>query len=360
MSCPYTKRAFDTGYKTDNGKKLLYITSNKTNFIYKPKSKECAYSQAPKDIFTDKIITDYVEIPCGECEQCQAKRAEEWKERCIAESKLWKHNCVINLTYNDENLPINHFKIIEETGERVKATPEESTIKIPTIRYKDVQDFKKRLAEHWKRKHGESEIRFVCACEYGDKRQRPHYHLIMFNLHLRDMEDHGFTPKGGREFLSKEIQKIWNKGWVTIGEVTEESIAYIANYTLKKIKGANAKEYYKQHGKEPEMIRYSNKPGIGATWFEAHKEEFYKYGKMYIGTNKGVLEIHSNRYLDRKTAQEDPELIEAIKLSRKELASRKEATRAKISGISIEEQRMNDARLFHERIKKAKIRSAIQ
>ena len=360
MSCAYTMRAFDTGYKTDNGKPLYYITKKKIGFIYKPISKEVAKSQRPEHVFTDKIINNYIEIQCGECEQCEATRARQWMERCVAESQLYKNNVVINLTYDDENLPKNRFVINPETGERIKAPATQfDAFEVPTIRYKDVQDFLKRLRDHWSRKYNEDSPRFVCACEYGDKRGRPHYHLIMFNMNVRDLEDHGRTPKGGREFLSPTIQKLWGKGWVTLGEVTRESITYIANYTLKKIKGADAKAYYEAYGKEPESIKFSNRPGIGAEWLKAHKEELYNEGKIYIGTNNGVIEIHSNKYLDRILAQEDPERLELIKDQRKSLMESRERTRAFLSGVDVQTQRFNDANAFHDRIKKAKVRSAI-
>lgn len=359
MSCAFCMRAFDTGYLTDKGKPLYYITKKRPDFIYKPISKEVAYSQRPEHVFLDKRISTYIEIPCQECEQCQARRAKQWTERCIAEASLWKHNVVVNLTYDDENLPKNRF-FIDENGERVPAifeTPD--TFEVPTLKYSDVQKFLKDLRRYWKYHYNEDNIRFVVAGEYGDKRGRPHYHIIFFNLHVRDLEDHGTTPKGGKEFLSKTIQKIWNKGWVTLGEVTRESIQYIANYTLKKIRGHDAKEYYKHHGKYPEFIQSSRNPGIGAKWLDDHKEELLEYGKIYIGSSNGVVEIHSSSYLDRKLALECPERLKAVKELRKQLFSSREQTRSFQSGVDVQTQRLNDANAFHERIKYAKHRSTL-
>lgn len=359
MSCAYCMRAFDTGYLTDNNKPLYFITKRRLEFIFKPISKSVAYSQHPSNVYTDRKITEYIEIPCGECEQCQARRAKQWTERCVAEAQLWKHNVVINLTYDDENLPKNRF-VIDESGERVEApfeTPD--TFEYPTLKYSDVQKFLKDLRRYWKYHYNEDGIRFVQAGEYGDKRGRPHYHLIMFNLNVRDLEDHGTTPKGGKEFLSKTIQKIWNKGWVTLGEVTRESIQYIANYTLKKIKGHDAKAYYQHHGKYPEFIQSSRNPGIGAKWLDEHKEELLEYGKVYIGSSNGVMEIHSSSYLDRKLSLEDPERLKRVKEIRKNLFASREATRARLSGVDVQTQRENEANAFHERIKYAKHRSTL-
>ncbi len=288
-------------------------------------------------------LVDYVEIPCGQCEVCKANQARKKAERATAEAATWEHNEVINLTYNDEHLPYN----TRADGK-----------KVPTLKYKDVQDFKKRLLKYWKEKYGQEGIRFMCACEYGEKHQRPHYHMIMFNFECEDKYDWGYTKKGSKEYRSPTIEKIWGKGNVTLGDVTPETIQYVANYCLKKFKGKKAKGIYEKMGIEPESVKSSNRKGLGALFYEKHKETYLEHGKCFVGTENGLKTISSNKYFDKLLANEyGDKLLEEKKLKRMLLAQARETTRAALSGVSIEEQRKNDERLFLEKIQKAKKRN---
>lgn len=287
-------------------------------------------------------LVDYVEIPCGQCSICKANQARQKAERATAEAATWEHNEVINLTYNEEHLPYN--------------TKPDGT-KVPTLRYKDVQDFKKRLLKHWKQNYDKDGIRFLCACEYGDKHQRPHYHMIMFNFNCEDKYDWGYTKKGSKEFRSPTIEKLWGKGNVTLGEVTPETIQYVANYCLKKFKGKRAKGIYKNLGIEPESVKSSNRKGLGAMYYEKHKETYKEHGKCFVGTEKGLKTISANKYFDKMLADEYGDaLLEQIKEKRMKLAEDRERTRAILSGIDIQTQRANDEKVFLEKIRKAKQR----
>lgn len=381
MSCAYVRRAFNTGYRYKETNRPIYIfTKSDINFVHKPRpmrdelGREMYYysSDDAKTIchnalelkagtyYSDVRLTEFVEIPCGDCEQCKAKRSREWAERCMAESTEYKYNQVINLTYNNENLPYNEFIIDSETGERIPSVfNSDDNIRVPTLKYSDVVDFKKRLQRHFDYHYGEQGIRFLVAGEYGETTKRPHYHIIAFNLNIRDLVDNGYTKNGSKEYLSATIQKLWKKGNVTIGEVNQASIQYISNYCLKKIKALNVSTQYYHDGREKEFIRTSTMPGIGHKWLMEHADELYENGVAYIGTDYGVREIRSSRYLDRKQAELDELRVNLIKESRKNLIMLREQTRATLSGVDIDTQRKNDARLFHERIKSAKVRSKL-
>lgn len=335
-SCPRPLHLFYTGEYNAKGNKATIITNRKI--------KEITVSHY--DIIGKKnyniIISDYIEIPCGTCSICKANQARKKAERAMAEASTWEHNEVINLTYNEENLPLN--------------TKADGT-KVATLRYKDVQDFKKRLLKHWKKKYNQTGIRFLCACEYGEKHKRPHYHLIMYNFEAKDKKFFGYTKKGSKEWGSEEITKIWGKGNITIGEVTPETIQYVSNYCLKKFKGKKAKGIYKELGIEPESVRSSNRKGLGAMFIEKHLEQYKDNGKCYIGTENGPKAITTNSYFDKILADKyGDELLEKIKAKRMKLAKERELTRSTISGVDLETQRANDERLFLEKIRHAKQR----
>ncbi len=332
-SCPRPMHAFYTGEKTATGGEKMIFTSRF--------QEEVKYMHhLPKGGDVEVTLVDYVEIPCGKCMICKANQAKKKGERAMAEANTWEHNEVINLTYNDENLPTN--------------TKPDGT-KVATLRYKDVQDFKKRLLKTWKEKYNATGIRFLCACEYGEKYQRPHYHLIMFNFEAQDKKFYGYTKKGSKEYGSEEIAKIWGKGNITLGEVTPETIQYVANYCLKKFKGKEAKGIYKELGVEPESVKSSNRRGLGANFIEKRVEIYKNTGKCFLGTFNGLKTIGVNKYYDQMVADiYGEDVLKQLKEERMKLASDREKTRAFISGIEIETQRQNDERIFLERIKKAK------
>lgn len=335
-SCPRPLHGFYTGRLTAKGGKEIILRGSDVT--------EMEFILPHKD-GGDRIINlvDYVEIPCGKCMICKANQARKKGERAMAEAATWEHNEVINLTYNDENLPYNTKK---------------DGNKVPTLRYKDVQDFKKRLLKHWKNEYGQEGIRFMCACEYGEKHQRPHYHMIMFNFECEDKYDWGYTKKGSKEFRSPTIEKIWGKGNVTLGEVTPETIQYVANYCLKKFKGKKAKGIYQNLGIEPESVKSSNRKGLGALYYEKHKETYKEHGKCFVGSENGLKTVSSNKYFDKLLAEEYGDwLLEQVKAKRSKLAEDRERTRAFITGVDVETLRQNDERLFLEKIQKAKKRN---
>ena len=53
--------------------------------------------------FADQPIS----LPCGQCVGCRLDRSRQWALRCVHESKLYKRNCFITLTYADSELPEN-------------------------------------------------------------------------------------------------------------------------------------------------------------------------------------------------------------------------------------------------------------
>lgn len=356
-SCPFPLHAFPTGEKLPTGGDKYIFRSRFVNEVIYPvqvkikrnkqfKNMKVNYNGKICDLdtkytFTTKFVNliDFIEIPCGTCEVCKANQARLKGERAMAEASMHVKNEVINLTYNNENMPRN------KAGK-------------PTLKYKDVQDFKKRLLKYWKQHYGAEGIKFLCASEYGENYGRPHYHMIMFNFETYDKYDWGESKKGSKQWRSPAIEKLWGKGHVTIGEVTPETIQYVANYCLKKFKGKQAKGYYEIMDIEPENVRGSNRNGLGSSFWGEHKETYEQHGKCFLGTFSGVKTIHVNSYFDELIEREKgKEYLKTIKNERRELMEKRELTRAKTTGVDIETQRQNDYRQFLDRIKSAKKRS---
>ena len=82
------------------------------------------------------------------------------------------HRFLLTLTIDDENL-------------------EYSEDWQPQLCYRDVQLFIKKLRKQ-NAKHTKNKIKYFAVGEYGGLTARPHYHLIIFNVHDReDIENVG-------------------------------------------------------------------------------------------------------------------------------------------------------------------------
>jgi len=171
---------------------------------------------------------------------------------------MHKNNSFITLTYMEEHLPDRN-----------------------QLYHKDFQDFIKRL----RKKH---DIRYYMAGEYGPENDRPHYHACIFGYDFPDKLYYKKTASGEKIYRSEELEKLWEWGFASVGELTFESAAYIARYCVSKITGDAAEEHYKrfdhlgEYQKVEEYNRMSLKPGIGATWLEKYKTDVYTFDYVIV------------------------------------------------------------------------------
>lgn len=190
-------------------------------------------------------------------------------------------NCFLTLTYNDENLPKNHG-----------------------LQIRDTQLFFKRL-----RKMG-FKFRYYCAGEYGELYHRPHYHICMFGFYPPDAVL--WTIKNGvKLYRSLLLEKIWEKGFITVGNVTYESASYVAQYVTKKITGEKADEHYK--GRQPEFATMSRRPGLGRGWIEKNHEDVYTTDVLVYTTFKGQNRVtRPPKYYDKIYDEYNPSHFKKI------------------------------------------------
>jgi hypothetical protein len=206
---------------------------------------------------------------------------------------MHENNCFVTLTYNQENLPEDW-----------------------SLNYRDYQLFMKRLRKYTKQK-----IRFYMCGEYGEENFRPHYHAILFGYMPDDLEVIGCNHMNQKLYKSPFLEKTWGKGFVTIGEVTFQSAAYVARYCMKKITGEEAEEHYKRvipdTGEivqvKPEFSCMSRKPGIGKPWFDKYMSDVFPHDYCVNADGKKVKT--PNYYLDL-LEKEAPFLWEEVKHNR--------------------------------------------
>lgn len=179
---------------------------------------------------------------CGQCSECLIKKSMEWAFRCEWETKVSTSGAYVTLTYDEQEVP----QVMNNEGEVVGS-----------LWKKDLQLFLKRLRKR-QEKFTEEKIRFFACGEYGEKTKRPHYHLLIWNIH----------PK-----TRKEIDQAWTKGFVKVGDVEPKSIRYVTNYMMKKNVDA-------PRGAVPYFTQMSRKPGIGYAYVTKakHYHEFHETG----------------------------------------------------------------------------------
>lgn len=149
------------------------------------------------------------------------------------------------------------------------------------------------------------------AGEYGELTQRPHFHAAIFNYDFNDKRPLRKNHQGHVLYTSPTLEKLWTKGFSSIGALTFESAAYIARYIMKKITGEEAKEHYriiKETGeiinKKQEFNNMSRRPGIGQNWLKKYKTDVYPTGTLIINNHKArPLSYYDRQYKNSNPVQ---------------------------------------------------------
>ncbi|UDN67668.1 replication initiator protein [robinz microvirus RP_87] len=182
-------------------------------------------------------------------------KSQDWATRITHEASLHDSNCFLTLTYNDEHYP--------ERG---------------SVSIRELQLFHKRARKKLGR------MRFFACGEYGDQNWRAHYHVILFGQDFSsDRTLHRISPGGHPLYRSPTLEILWPYGFAEIGTVTHQSAAYVSRYVLKKVTGRNADSHYSRPHPvtgeftqlRPEFIIMSNKPGIGADWYDKYSADCF-------------------------------------------------------------------------------------
>jgi len=234
--------------------------------------------------------TQEITVKCGQCIGCKLENSRVWALRAVHEAKLYKRNCFVTLTYNEENLPHRN-----------------------QLNYDDFQQFMKRL----RKKYGEN-IRFYMCGEYGTLNGRPHYHAILFNHDWEDKVHFKRSDSGESISTSKSLEALWPHGHSSTGEATFESAAYIARYCVSKITGEEAEEHYKrfdylgEYQLKPEFNQMSRKPGLGADWLRFYKEDVFANDIVIINGKK----TNVPKFYDKLLKKQNPERLQDLKDAR--------------------------------------------
>lgn len=313
--CTSPLKGFING-TTENGKKNLIVTPYSVDHIEFLDNKKI-YVDSPA-ITSKFALTEFVELPCGQCIECRLNRSRRWADRCMLELGYHESSYFLTLTYDNDHIPKNPV-FDEETGEIYAENA--------TLVKRDLQLFMKNLRRQYEYRGYTNKLRYFACGEYGSKTKRPHFHLIVFGLKLDDLVLYKRNFNGDNLYNSAFISKIWDKGFCVVGDVTWQSCAYVARYIMKKHIGKD-NDFYERYNIEPEFTLMSRKPGIARQYYDEHKDELFYQDFVSIPTKDGGKQIYPPPYFEKLFEDDFPE---------NEVVERKEKRKqAKIDSINLQ------------------------
>jgi hypothetical protein len=251
-------------------------------------------------------LEDGTDVGCRECWQCRKRRVNDLVGRGIAESRFSKKTYAITLTY----------------APRVG-------VNAVTLVYKDVQDMIKNIRDLF-------ECRYIVAGEYGSKKGRAHWHIILFfkgpskkakkraEKQSKKFNKRIVAPDYPDEALNKKVDwKYWKHGFSYFQEPDWKGFEYVLKYVLKDSDSRSADAH----------LAMSKKPPLGAQYFNWLADEhvrqglvpqsyFYKFGDirdyknrdksfMMTGrTKEKFMERFLERWLDKYDTDPRSEIVD--------------------------------------------------
>lgn len=244
-----------------------------------------------------------LQVPCGKCAECQKRKSSEWQFRTYYEflNTFEKGGyCYFDtLTYDDDHLP-NMSQVIHELPP------------IPCFRSSDIVKFLKRLRQRLKRKYDidkDAFSYFICS-EYGSKRMRPHYHILIFMRQSIDAIQ-----------LSGLISRCWNLG--RTDGIPYKSAYYVNTHNC--VKGQRlgdtlacvqyVTKYVEKDCKLQEIIdnRIKKAEIILAKRFDGMKSQSVEFKKLLTKIAGEVNQFHLQSLHYGELALRDIDLLELIK-----------------------------------------------
>lgn len=214
---------------------------------------------------TGELLPMFICVPCGKCVCCRAKKALDWKVRCMCESST--SNCpplFFTLTYDNDHLPSDG------------------------VNKEHIQLFMKRLRARLEYYNFDcSELRYFIVAEYGSHTLRPHYHGIFWNFPYFD------------RFIDKIdiIHECWQNGFTMVSPARDLSGAYCMKYMQKEkvvLDGMNEQFFLSSRGHG----------GIGSRWLKdnfAYYRQFPRETKIRVKSLDGTIhELPMPTYFQRK------------------------------------------------------------
>jgi hypothetical protein len=254
-----------------------------------------------------------IQVDCGRCYPCLVNKRSDWTFRMFQETKYSESSLFLTLTYDEtyKKYAFNHLNGPTETYtlkelsnlKGNKAWYAAKYCNTPTLNKRDLILFNKRLRRSLSNDlsiHNDflkvneetgvmsPKYRFWGIGEYGSKSERPHFHIIAWNIPDTWF---GWNPIN-EEYYSPNLENIWDKGYIQIGTVTQQSIHYCAKYTFK---GIHQGPHDTTMAEEPFALMSRN-PGIGQSYINGNIKNYYSNTLNPYATIENDIKFRIPRY----------------------------------------------------------------
>lgn len=232
-------------------------------------------------------------VACGRCHHCRINSKQKKIGRILLESQTYDPSQVlfVTLTYGKHRetglstLPLSWTD--KKTGQVFE------NLDTGTLDPADTRNFMKRLRKLVQ----PQKLRYFATGEYGEKKQRPHYHFCLFGLDFKD-RDYIY-----RAWKLSDIDRID----VQVPRSTHDVAQYCAGYIMKRMNGTHPDLNYRY----PEFSRFSK--GIGLSALEFLEDAYHsEAGLNYIRKHNDVLPVF---VLNGKTYPIDRYMKEKLRAS---------------------------------------------
>lgn len=250
-----------------------------------------------------------VAVPCSGCLGCRLDSSKSWAIRGEHEARLHgKSNCsFLTLTYKNSRLPVDGMIHLDE-----------------------MQDFMKRLRINTGKK-----LSMIYSGEYGDKTNRPHYHLIIFGENFKsDARPYKRSHHGFPLWNSDLLDATWQgRGHAVVGNFSFLTAAYVARYILKKQTTRTVfphrfdldewctsietgevfnRAVYEFENKTQPFAQASRRPAIGRDFALKYLSDIYPADHCIINSKP----CRPPRYYDRLLKDINPDMFASVKRQR--------------------------------------------
>ena len=124
---------------------------------------------------TSSMGVHFSYVPCGKCEECRNSAKSAWSFRLCAEVESVKrkgwHVGFLTMTYSPDQLPYVPDKYFKDS---LKEIPE-----IPCFDKEHVRSYIKAFRNWLFKTYCVKDCKYMCVSEYGSRKHRPHYHLLV-------------------------------------------------------------------------------------------------------------------------------------------------------------------------------------
>lgn len=281
--------------------------------------------------FQDGFYHDFIQIPCGKCIGCRMDYSRSWADRMTYHA-IGKEECsyFFTLTYDD---------IHQDENDYIKLYD------LYSLNYDHVTDFIKRLRNKFRDFPG---IDYYYSGEYGDSSFRNHFHMIVYNLVIPDLQFYKSNDNGDPLYSSAIIDSLWQKGFCVIAKYNWHSAAYTARYVEKKRDGRAMVEYTAL-GLEPEKCRCSRRPGIAYDYYmDNYRDIWLNNGLSVPRSVNSCGHLGIPRYF-RKLAENKCGFDEFNDWRKRSLEHMNIVTPLKLDNSSFDIDRVRDMLSFEER-----------